>query len=382
MKKKILFVHHYSLISGAEKVLINILENIDASRFQPVLCCPCGELGDQISRNGINFYPCNIPTLKKTYNPFSWGYFLYRNIAITIRLVRIIRKEEIDIIYANSFIACLFCCLAAKLFKAPMIWHMHDLIKCNSVNKIFVRLSSKFSKTIIATTQVMKDSLILCGADEEKIEVVYNGIDPAQYDVTKVDKIRFKRELGLSPETALVGIVGQLTPWKGHREFLQAASITIRELPDVRFLIVGDSRLGDDNTYCQQLEDWVMELGLKDSVIFTGFRKDIDNVIGSLDILVNASWSEPFGMTIIEAMAIGVPVVATKAGGVSEIIDDGINGMLFDVGDTEQLAQKWIDLLRQTDILKSIRCKASDIFYERFLLSEQLNKIESIISNC
>lgn len=382
MRKKVLFVHHYAMVSGAEISLINILRNINESRFEPILCCPEGELVEQLRIADLRFYPCNIPLLKKTPNPLILGHFLLKVVTITLRLLWIITKEQIDTIYANSFTACLFCGPAAKLSRATLIWHMHDLIKHGLFNKLFVSLAGKCSNKVIATTNVMKTNLISCGVSSAKIEVVYNGIDTDEYDRTKINQTQFRDEIGIDANTPLTGIVGQLTPWKGHWDFLQAACIIIKTIPHTRFIIVGDTRLPNNNTYRHKLEVRVKTLGLERNVIFTGFRKDIKNIISSFDILINASSAEPFGMTIIEAMALGVPVIATNAGGVSEIIDDGVNGILFDISDAEQLAQKWINALEKPDFLESIRRNASAIVAEKFLLSNQVNKIENVILSC
>ena len=382
MKKKVLFVHHYSLISGAEKVLINVLSNIDKGKFQSVLCCPCGKLAEQFSHNGIKFYPCNIPVLKRTCNPFLWVYFLYRSIALTVTLVCIIRKEHVELIYANSFTACLFCGLAARVSNTALIWHMHDLIRQTRFNGLFISLAGKWADKVIATSNIMKNNLIECGVSPGKIETVHNGIDLNEYDRAKVSKNRFRDEIGADANTRLIGIVGQITPWKGQKDFLRAASMAKKELSHVRFLIVGDSHLGDNETYRHELGDLAAGLGLDEYVIFMGFREDIRNVIGSLDILVNASWSEPFGMTIIEAMALGVPVIATKAGGVVEIITDGVNGLLFTSGNAKQLAQALLNMLNNPFRAKDMVRNASGTVADRFSLAHQVTRIENIIQNC
>jgi len=160
MRKKVLFVHHYSIVSGAEKGLINILRNINRDHFEPVLCCPVGQLPEQVESTDLRFYPCKIPILKKTCNPLVWIYFCLKATIITIRLLGVIKKEQIEIIYANSFTACLFCGSAAKFSRTTLIRHMRDLIRCSLFNKLFVALAGKWSNKVIATTSVMKNNLI------------------------------------------------------------------------------------------------------------------------------------------------------------------------------------------------------------------------------
>jgi glycosyltransferase involved in cell wall biosynthesis len=341
-----------------------------------------GQLPEQVESTDLRFYPCKIPILKKTCNPLVWIYFCLKATIITIRLLGIIKKEQIEIIYANSFTACLFCGSAAKFSRTTLIWHMRDLIRCSLFNKLFVALAGKWSNKVIATTSVMKHNLISCSVLPERIKVVHNGIDLDEYDRTKVDRTWFRNEIGVDIDTPLIGIVGQLTQWKGHQDFLQAACTMIKTIPQAKFLIVGDTRLPKDNTYRLELEDLVKALNLDRNVIFTGFREDIRDVIGSFDILVNASWAEPFGRTIIEAMALGVPVIATKAGGIQEIITDGVDGLLFTMGDAEQLAQISLNILANSSQAKKITQNASRTVADRFSLAHQVTRIENIILNC
>jgi len=184
----------------------------------------------------------------------------------------------------------------------------------------------------------------MTGVNPEKIVVNCCGINLRKYNPTSTNRGKIREEFNISEDTPLIGIIGQLTPWKGHREFLKAASIVIRKYPSAKFLIVGES-IFEERNYKLELQELVNTLALSAKVIFSGFREDVPDIMASLSILVNASCSEPFGLTIIEAMAIGKPVVATNAGGVREIINDGVDGILVPPKDPEKLAQAILRIL-------------------------------------
>jgi glycosyltransferase involved in cell wall biosynthesis len=379
VSKRVIFVHHYSQISGAERVLINIITGLRDYKIEPVLACPAGELVSRMESEGVQVRNIVIPVLQKTCNPFRLLLFFFRLVQVTASLLHIIHKKRIEIVYANSFTACLFCGPAAYLLRRRLIWHMHDLISDTASNRFFISLAGKSADTIIATTSVMKQNLVSLGVVPDKIAVIPNGIDLQHFDPQKVSSTQFREELGLSSEIPLIGIVGQLTPWKGHRHFLNAACKVVEKDRSAKFLIIGDSRLTNGNIYRKELENLVGTLGLSKNVIFTGFRTDIRRIVSSLDILVNASSSEPFGMTIIEAMALGTPVVATETGGVSEIITDGKDGKLFPAGNADRLAIAILDILDDPFMAKKLSKQALKTVSDGFSLPKQNSRIFEVL---
>jgi glycosyltransferase involved in cell wall biosynthesis len=179
--------------------------------------------------------------------------------------------------------------------------------------------------------------------------------------------------LGNSP---LVGIVGGLIPWKGHCYFLEAAFLISRKFSEVKFLVVGEDFVG--GRYRRQLEDLSFKLGLSDKVVFTGFRQDIPEILGSLEILVLTSLKEPFGRVLIEAMACAKPVVATNAGGVPEIVREGETGLLVPMRDPEALARSIKLLLNNKEKAKEMGEKGRRRVEENFTIEAHVKKVESL----
>ncbi len=177
----------------------------------------------------------------------------------------------------------------------------------------------------------------------------------------------------MDEEAAVVGTVSSLTPHKGHEYLIQAASLVLDTLPPVKFLIVGDGPLR------KRLEEQAKELNIHSSVIFTGKRKDIPEILSLLDVFVLPSHTrEGLGIAIIEAMAAERPVVATDIGGIPEVVDDGETGVLVPPEDTEALSKAIITLLQDPPRAKTMGEKGRTRIKEMFTTTKMLSEIEHV----
>jgi glycosyltransferase involved in cell wall biosynthesis len=203
---------------------------------------------------------------------------------------------------------------------------------------------------VIAVSQAVAESVRRSGVFESsKVTVVHNGIDTDRFDQAKA-----------RDATVLIGTVGHLAPIKGFDTFLRAAKLVSPRRPDVRFVIIGEDK-SPQMEHRRSLEDLITELGLSEIVNMPGWQDDMPAVLSSLKLFVSAARSEPFGLAIVEAMAAGLPIVATSSEGALEIIEDGITGKLVPTGDAESLAQAINALL--DDPLAAVddrkRCRAA-----------------------
>ena len=189
---------------------------------------------------------------------------------------------------------------------------------------------------MIAVSEAVAESLRQNGVIESsKITVIHNGID--------IDRFaRSNARDGDSP--VVVGTVGHLAPIKGHDVFVRAAALVSASRPGVQFVVIGEDK-SPEMGYRKSLESLVAELGVSGNVSMPGWQDDIPSVLSSLTLFVSAARSEPFGLSIVEAMAAGLPVVATASEGALEIIEDGVNGKLVPVDHPESLAEAINDLL-------------------------------------
>jgi glycosyltransferase involved in cell wall biosynthesis len=199
----------------------------------------------------------------------------------------------------------------------------------------------------LAISNGVRDVLQRGGVDPARIAVVPSGIDLARHRALG-DTAALRQELGLTAGTSVIGNVAALAPHKAQADFIHAAKIVAAELQPVRFFIVGEGELR------RELESLVRRLGMQDTILLTGFREDALELLSLFDCFVLSSRLEGLGTSIMDAQVLGVPVVATRTGGVPELIEDGETGLLAPPGDPEQLAATILRLLRDTELRR--RC--------------------------
>jgi L-malate glycosyltransferase len=247
-------------------------------------------------------------------------------------LAQFVRAHGIEIVHAHAARDYHLAALAVRLAsRSRLVLTRHALFPMRGINRHLLRGAGR----VIAVSQAVAESLRRNGVIESsKITVVHNGIDTN----------RFVRSDGVPGGDFLVGTVGHLAPIKGHDVFVRAAALISARRQGVHFVIIGEDK-SPQMEYRKFLESLIAELGLSGKVAMPGWQDDIPAVLSSLTLFVSAARSEPFGLSIVEAMAAGLPVVAAASEGALEIIEDGVSGKLVPIGDPESLAQAMNDLL-------------------------------------
>jgi glycosyltransferase involved in cell wall biosynthesis len=241
-----------------------------------------------------------------------------------------------DVIYANSQKAFLISALARHKGH-ELIWHLRDMLTADHFSPLMRKaavLAGNFAASaIVANSEAVRDSFVKAGGRPKKVVVVYNGISPEPFEAVQdcaVEKLR--SQMGLDGKF-LVGVFGRLSPWKGQHIVIDA----LCDLPDTHILLVGEALFGEQG-YADDLRSRARSKGVEDRVHFLGFRRDIPTLMKLTDIVVHASTApEPFGRVIVEAMLSGRPVIATRAGGVIEIIENERTGLLVAPGSASEL---------------------------------------------
>lgn len=246
-------------------------------------------------------------------------------------------SRNYDLIYANTQKALVIGSLASFISRRPLVYHLHDIFSedhFSSTNRwLAVTLANRFAAQVFATSEASRTAFVAAGGDASRVSVVYNGFEPARYQQQDDPQIT-KQELGLTGKF-LVGHFSRLSPWKGQHVLIEALTHCP---PDVVAILVGDALYGEQ-AYVYQLKNQVAALGLQDRVHFLGFRSDVISLMQACDLIAHTSTApEPFGRVVAEAMLCGRPVVAAKAGGVIELIEDGKIGWLVQPNDPKQLA--------------------------------------------
>ncbi len=353
---RVLVVNHAVEIGGAEVALLRFLDKLDLGLIRPALACPReGPLTDEAKKRGIPVYlgypSARLLKVKRRSVGSNLGEILlypWDMLATVIRLARLIKKEGFDLVFTNSAKADIYGSLAGRLAGRPVVWRVHDIVDTQAysrLNVILFKLCASFlAHRIIAISGAVAKALEDLGVSKEKISVVYHGID-VQRDRVLRKRGETRRKLGIGEGEPVAGFVGRLVDWKGPDIFIRSAREVHGRIPEARFLVVGDAVFGEKD-YVEQLKKLCLELGIGDRVTFTGHRKDVLELMAAMDVLVHASvLPEPFGMVLIEAMALGLPVVAARGGGVGEIVEEGVTGLTVPPKDSAAMAEAIFQIL-------------------------------------
>lgn len=258
----------------------------------------------------------------------------------TAAIWRIIRHEEVDIVHSVMAMGHLYGALARLGTHARGVWFQHmnvwDPTFLDHLASIS-RAASTFTNSA-ASARAQRWLWNWTGG----ISVVYPGMDLKEFSPDRASEgERLRQDLGIPERHAVLGMAGRLHPWKGQHVFLEAAEILSRQFPHTTFLVVGDVLFGLDEEYKRSLLTSVKERGLDQRVLFIGFHEDMAAVYAAMDIAVHASIKpEPFGLVVVEAMAMARPVVASDAGGAREIVLDSVARWLTPMGDSASLAER------------------------------------------
>ncbi len=312
------------------------------------------DLGHEVYAASVSDSPLSaeLSFLRKERTlPLSRRNYL-KNVA---SLAGFIRAHDIEIVHAHAARDYHLAALAVRrASRGRLVLTRHTLFPLRRINKLVLSNTSR----VIAVSQAVAESLEQSGVIESsKITVIHNGID--------ID--RFTRSVSGADVPIVVGTVGHLAPIKGQDTFLRAAKLVRAHRSDVQFAIIGEDKSPDMN-YRRTLEKLIDELGLNGFVTMPGWRDDMNAVLSSLTLFVSAARSEPFGLAIVEAMAAGLPIIATASEGALEILEDGVSGKLVPLDNPEALAQAINQLL--DDLLESTRLvqNALRIARDRFSL--------------
>jgi glycosyltransferase involved in cell wall biosynthesis len=314
------------ITGGGERSLLDLLAGLDKEKFNPLLICPEeGEVAAAARKLGVAVEIVGMKSLRIP-DPFSF----FRSVR---RLAGIFKKRGIALVHANGSRCAVYGAAACRVTKLPLIWHVRILESDGLLDRFLAASSSR----VIVNSNAVKGRFGWM-RDKSKLEVIHNGIDLGGfYPSGRAEKIR--KEFGFGPEAKVVATVGRLDWYKAHEYFLRAAGIVKAAVPEARFLVVGD---GPRRRF---LENLAAELGLGGCLRLTGDRPDIAEILNGIDLFALSSVSEGFGRVVVEAMACGKPVVATRVGGIVEIVEDGVTGILVPPRDPGAMARAIMELL-------------------------------------
>jgi glycosyltransferase involved in cell wall biosynthesis len=364
-KIKILHICETSGIGGAETVMINIVSNLDTDQFESsAMLFADGWLKDKLISYSIPVY--NVDST----NP--------RDYSLLWRMIKQIRKIKPDIIHSHLPDANFYCSILGFILRIPVIVTYHGKISSSANLRLMARI--KYSVVKHSSTAVVAVSDFLnaelrkaIGFADKKVTTIYNGVRPS-YPVPGFDSAAKRKELGIAPDDYIIANIANMRPDKGYEYFIRAAALIHKVIPNTTFLIVGE----EWPPVKAMMIDEINKCGMNDYIRLTGFRSDVAELLSTIDIYMLSSVSEGLSISTIEAMSVGVPVVATRCGGPSEIIIDGENGLLVPIRDEKSLADKVIYLLQNKESAKKMAENAKQHVAKYFSIESMITGYQNL----
>lgn len=321
-------------IGGAQRQLLELMRRLDRRRYQAVVCplWPLMALEADYQQTG---WPI-IRTHKKAH----------LDISVIWRLAREMRAFRPHIVHTWLFTGNFWGRLAAALARMPVVISGERVVAPKGIVPPYAALVNYLAACLadvitFNSQNGQREAKLPGGIKRPSLKVIYNGVDLQRFDIAQVQSAAtvLKKSLGIEIDALILGNIGRLTDQKGQDILLQAAHQLIQRGNNLKVILVGAGPTR------HELEALAAELGLRDAVLFLGPRSDIPELLSLFDIFVLSSHWEGFPNVILEAMAMGKPVVATDVAGVSEMVEHGVTGLLVKAGDPHLLAQAILRLM-------------------------------------
>lgn len=299
---------------------------------------------------------------------------------VLFRLREIIRKHDINLVHSHDYKSDLFAYLVVRWMlpkSVRLISTAHAWVLLGLKGELYRRIDlalMRYFDHLLAVSRATKAEMVQGGVPADRITVLHNAIDVDEWSPARGDS-SFRDELMLNGAFPVIGYVGRITPEKDLVTWLRAAAAVARRFPQARFILVGDGKGGETQA---QLELLASDLGLREQVIFPGYRSKLQPVYGAFDIFMLASRREGLPNCILEAMAMGAPIVTTDVAGAKELVEDHATGFVLPQGDVEGLSQSLLRLVEDSALRKTMGQAARRRIEEQFSFRRRLRTIEDI----
>ncbi len=361
---RVMFVTCSMPVGGAETLLVQLMRGLDRNRFEPELCClkSLGPLGEQIA--------CEAPA-------HSWLWKHKLDPTILFRLENLFRRQKIDaVITVGAGDKMFWGRLAAHRAGVPVIASaLHstgwpDQVErlnrwLNSITDAFIGVAESHGRYLVETE----------GFPAEKVHVAPNGVDTRRFRFLPASRAKLRAELGIAADAPVCGVVAAQRPEKNLHLFLESAARVNKQLPQARFILVGD---GPER---ESLEVQTRKLGMRNEVFFLGTRKDIPQLLSTIDLFGLTSDNEASPVSILEAMCCGRPVVATNVGSIAESVQHGFSGYLVEPGDVDAMSKAWLTILADQRRGRQMGRVGREAVVKHASLDRMLHSYEDLITD-
>lgn len=353
-------------MGGAERVMLSMASAIDKYRFD----CRFGLFID------LRRPPCELYALLKEGNndvatieirkTFDWRQF--------VTCWKIIKNSKPALLHTHGHRSDFFGLMMAKLTGTPIVTTVHGWTSSTSRLRLYEplhRWGLKYFDAVIAVSEEIRSRLVEAGVRPERVVTQNNAIDVGAFPSDSTG-LEFRREVGIAPESRVIGTVGRLSLEKGLDYFLRAGAQIVAKDLSVKLLVVGEG------PQRRELEILADSLGISSSVVFCGYRRDIDRIYPALDIFVLPSLTEGLPIALLEAMACRKPVIASSVGGIPSVIRNGRTGVLVEPKNIGQLTEAFRDLIDNPVLARELGVRARESIESRFGVSEWIKNLEAL----
>ncbi len=381
-KKNILYVNPFCQeTSGADESLVLIVKYLNKEIFNPIVALPGrSPYEKKYEEAGAEIIRFRFSRIKRTYNPFYYLYWFLRQIIEVVLFMVAIKQYKIDLVH-NNMEVLLAPAIAAMFMRKKCIYHVRHNASDNPkwIYNLFVRVINRLSDKIFVISNAVGE-IFFKREVKAKVEVLYNAIEAARYFNENRDDF-FKKNFDVDENTKIVCTVGRISKRKNVEEFIEMAERINIEYKKAKFVIVGDAHFRTDRHYYERLKRIVKSKKLKDVVLFAGRQGFISYVMKSSDIITISSHYEGFGRVIVEAMAVGKPVVGCDSGAVPEIMDWCECGIIYPKSNVGAFSEAVLKLLKDTDECRRLGEAGQKRVKEKFTVETQRDRLMASYSN-
>ncbi len=380
--RTVAFIQPTSEIGGSDIALYRLVVQIDRSLYRPVVVVPReGPLSVKLRRAGVRVAVQPMAQLRSVRDPlYQIGYVL-RFWPSVFRLALLLRRERAKIVHSNS-LYCLQGAWAAFFAGVPHVWHIREIPDApRPLRALLLAMVVRLSVRVVAMTEAVAAMFdASTGRRSSKVMTIPDGIDLSMFHPGR-DGARIRRDLNIAADVPVAGFVARLDPWKGADVFVRAAASVAQRRPDAHFIVCGGELPGYE-PHAASLRRLAGELGLNGQMHFTGWTyslDDIPDVMAAIDVLVHTSIRpEPFGLVLIEAMATATPVVAARHGGVPEVVDAGVTGLLTEPGNWRAASDAMVAVLDDAPLAAALGAAGRASVEARFDVRDYTRRIEAL----